>query len=132
MSERIIQGGCACEAVRFEARGEPIRSGLCHCLTCRKSHGAAFNPFVVYPREAVALVGETKSWRTPTGFTLHFCPTCGSHAFGETVGGPEIELSLGSFDEAGLVSPEYESWVIRREPWVRPLPVTQNERDPDP
>ena len=28
----------------------------------------------------------------------------------------EAELSLGSFDEPRLVSPEYELWTIRREP----------------
>jgi hypothetical protein len=45
-----IAGGCACGAVRFAVRGAPVRAGLCHCLTCRKAHAAAFNPFVVYLR----------------------------------------------------------------------------------
>jgi hypothetical protein len=132
MSDRIIEGGCACEAVRFTARGEPIRAGLCHCLTCRKAHGSAFNAFVVYAREAVEFSGETRIWQTPTGFTLHFCPGCGSQVSGETIGGPEVEVSLGSFDRPGEVSPQYESWTIRREPWLAALPITQNERDPQP
>ena len=41
-----LTGGCACGAVRFTAR-RLRRSGLCHCMMCRKSHAAAFSPFVV-------------------------------------------------------------------------------------
>ena len=37
-----ITGGCVCGKVRFEADGEPDRVGICHCLDCRKYHGALF------------------------------------------------------------------------------------------
>ena len=40
-------GGCACGGVRFVATGEPLRMGLCHCLTCQRAHAAAYNPFIV-------------------------------------------------------------------------------------
>jgi hypothetical protein len=42
MSTEILRGGCLCGAVRFEVRGGPYRVGVCHCLDCRKAHGAAF------------------------------------------------------------------------------------------
>jgi len=41
----------------------------------------------------------------------------------------EVELSLGSLDEPGELTPQYESWVIRREPWLPALDVPQFERD---
>ena len=34
--------GCLCGDVRVVASGEPYRVGLCHCLDCRKHHGALF------------------------------------------------------------------------------------------
>lgn len=37
-----VTGGCLCGKVRFTASGEPDRVGLCHCLDCRKHHGALF------------------------------------------------------------------------------------------
>lgn len=98
-------------------------------MTCRKAHAAAFNPFVIYDRGQVALTGKLQSWRSSPDYERSFCPACGSRIFGGYVGGPEIELSLGSFDAPGLVAPQYESWTIRREPWLAALPVPQNNRD---
>jgi hypothetical protein len=99
-------------------------------MTCRKAHSAAFNPFVIFLRDDVELSGDIRAWRSSDSYERWFCPTCGSRVFGATIGSDELELSLGSFDMPALVSPQYESWVIRREPWPAPLPVTQNARDP--
>ena len=35
-------GGCLCGNVRIVASGPPYRVGICHCLDCRKHHGALF------------------------------------------------------------------------------------------
>lgn len=122
-------GGCACGEVRFRITGAPLRTGLCHCLTCRKAHGAAFNPFVVYRREQVELRGTISWWQDSASYRRGFCPACGSRVVAEVHGSDEVELSLGSFDAPGLAIPEYESWTIRREPWLDALPVTQFERN---
>ena len=37
-----FSGGCLCGDVRLVASGRPYRVGLCHCLDCRKHHGALF------------------------------------------------------------------------------------------
>ena len=45
MEDRVIsrvEGGCPCGSVRITAEGVPDRVGLCHCLDCRKHHGAVF------------------------------------------------------------------------------------------
>jgi len=130
MSDRIITGSCACGGVTFTARGEPKRAGLCHCMTCRKAHSAAFNPFVVYPAADVEVIGELSSWQSSSSYERRFCPQCGSRVVGGTIGSDEVELSLGSFDQPGEIEPGYESWIIRREPWLTPLPVPQNRQDP--
>jgi hypothetical protein len=129
MDTPTYTGGCGCGAVRFVARGAPLRAGLCHCMTCRKAHAGAFNPFVIFRREQVEIEGPLGSWRSSDHYERAFCPTCGSRVHGAELGGEEIELSLGSFDEPGLVEPLYESWVVRREPWLAPLDVPQHARD---
>ncbi|WP_291875973.1 GFA family protein [Caulobacter sp.] len=118
--------------MRFKTRGEPKRGGLCHCMTCRKAHASAFNPFVVFEPAAVEISGLTAGWESSPGYVRAFCPVCGSRVVavndhGE--GGREIELSLGSFDEAGWFRPDYESWTVRREPWLQPLCAPQFARE---
>ena len=82
-------GGCLCGRVRFTASGRPYRVGLCHCLDCRKHHGALFHASAIFPETAVAVTGET---RTYAG--RHFCPHCGSPVFARS--DDEIEINLGS------------------------------------
>jgi hypothetical protein len=50
-------GGCLCGNVRLVASGLPYRVGLCHCLDCRKHHGALFHASAVFPHEAVTIDG---------------------------------------------------------------------------
>ena len=121
----ILEGGCACGRVRFKARGAPKRVGLCHCLTCRKAHGAAFFPFAVYERGQVLIVGELKSWLSSPDYDRAFCPNCGSPVIGRN--GAEVEVSLGSFDRENVLALGYESWIRHREHWLAALPVSQFE-----
>jgi hypothetical protein len=121
-----LTGGCACGAVRFTAH-RLRRSGLCHCLTCRKSHAAAFNPFLVFDLKDVEVEGPLQSWKSSPGYDRRFCPTCGSRVLAVSQG--EAEISLGSLDHPGLVAPDYELWTIRREPWLNPLPIPQYAGD---
>jgi hypothetical protein len=128
--DQIHEGGCACGAVRFSVRGAPLRAGLCHCMTCRKSHGGAFNPFVVFALDQVDVEGELADCQSSPSYVQRFCPKCGSQLSGGD--GEEIELSLGSFDQPGLFEPQYELWVIRREHWLAPLDVPQFNGNRDP
>jgi len=41
-TEIIRTGGCLCGAIRYTVKGEPYKSGLCHCTDCRQVTGSAF------------------------------------------------------------------------------------------
>lgn len=117
-----VTGGCLCGDVRFKASGRPRRVGLCHCLDCRKHHGALFYAAAIYPEGAVRVEGETRAYAG-----RHFCPRCGSSVFARS--GDEIELHLGSLDTPDRFVPEYESWAVRREAWLPPFPFRSYDRD---
>lgn len=118
-------GGCLCGNVRIEASGRPYRVGLCHCLDCRKHHGALFHASAVFPQEAVKITGETRDYAG-----RFFCPRCGSSVFGRSA--DEIEVNLGTLDAPDQLQPTYELWTIRRESWLPPLPLSKRyERDRD-
>ncbi len=121
VSER--SGGCACGAVRFVARGEPLRIASCHCLTCRKIHGAPFATFVIYADADVTVTGPLTEWRSTPPYARCFCSQCGSRVLGRENG--ETELMLGAFDNTGIFAPEYEAFVTHREPWQPALPIPQ-------
>jgi hypothetical protein len=123
-------GGCICGAVRFVARGEPKRVGLCHCLTCRKESGSAFVACAIYDAPSVTWTGATRSWSDKSGHR-HFCPMCGSRLFGTDDAAGEVEVRLGALDEApGDLVPTYELWAVRREEWLPATPhLTRYEHD---
>lgn len=111
-----FEGGCLCGAVRFVAAGSPYRVGVCHCMDCRKHHGALFHASAIFPDQAVTIDGETKSYKG-----RYFCPNCGSSVFSKS--DDEIEINLGSLDATDQLKPNYELWTIRREAWLPPLPL---------
>ncbi|MFL5158270.1 MAG: GFA family protein [Microvirga sp.] len=114
---RILTGGCACGQLTFQARGEPKRVGLCHCMTCRKISGSAFNAFVIFSADQVTIDGATASWSAGPTTEDCFCPVCGSQVFARDAS-DEIEMKLGAFDEPNLFTPTYEAWAKRRETWL--------------
>ncbi len=118
-----VTGGCLCGDVRIVATGQPYRVGLCHCLDCRKHHGALFFAAAIFPEDAVAVAGEVRDYAG-----RHFCPRCGSSVFARF--GDEVEVHLGALDAPDQFVPNYENWVIRREAWLPPFPLARHyDRD---
>lgn len=113
-----VSGGCLCGAVRLTAKGRPLRVGVCHCLDCRKHHGALFHASAIFRAASVSVSGKTGRFRG-----RHFCPACGSPVFSVT--GEEVEVHLGTLDEPSRFVPSYELWTIRREAWLPPFPVAR-------
>ena len=120
-----ITGGCLCGDVRIAAAGRPYRVGICHCLDCRKHHGALFHASAIFPQDAVTIEGETRDYAGRS-----FCPRCGSSVFARSA--DEIEVNVGSLDAPDQLMPSYESWIVRRESWLPPFPLTRRyDRDRD-
>lgn len=118
-------GGCLCGDVRFVATGSPYRVGLCHCLDCRKHHGALFHAAAIFPEDAVTIEGETRDYAG-----RHFCPRCGSSVFSRSA--DELEVSIGALDSPDQFQPTYELWIGRREPWLPAFPLSRHyEQDRD-
>ena len=119
MTDTDQTGGCLCGAVRITLSGAPYRVGICHCIDCRKHHGAVFYAAAIFPADAVTIMGTTAQYRG-----RHFCPTCGSSLFGRWE--DEVEVHLGCLDAPNQFKPTYENWVIRREHWLPPFDVARS------
>ncbi len=129
-----VAGGCLCGAVRFVASGTPYRVGLCHCMDCRKHHGALFHASAIFPESAVSIEGTPRTYQGRS-----FCSQCGSSVFSQS--DDEIEIHLGALDAPDQFKPTYELWTIRRESWLPPIAgirlyyrdrtTTERREDPD-
>lgn len=113
-----LTGGCLCGNVRIMTVGQPYRVGICHCLDCRKHHGALFYAAAVFPQDAVTVEGDTAEYAG-----RHFCPRCGSSVFSRLA--DEIEVHLGALDAPDQLTPTYECWTVRREGWLPQFPLNQ-------
>ena len=131
MSVSVHKGGCACGKVSIEARGEPYRVGICHCLTCRKLHGAPFSFYAVFSPDEVTIIGKVDVFASSEHGRRYFCPACGSQVWSQYSRPDEMYVYPGSFDETGLWQPTYELWTIRRDPWLPGFPsiISRYEKD---
>ncbi|MEZ5751069.1 MAG: GFA family protein [Paracoccaceae bacterium] len=83
MSEAIHHGGCQCGALRFQTRGEPAKTAVCHCRYCQTRTGSAFGVSVYFPADRVTVTGVARDYQFSTesgrSFTTSFCPECGTN-----------------------------------------------------
>ncbi len=99
MSNEILEGGCLCDAVRYQITAPLMGVIACHCRRCRRMSGHVFAATAV-AREAFAITESAglawyqSSERSRRGF----CRQCGSSLFFDH--GPEepIGVAAGSFD----------------------------------
>ena len=119
-----VEGGCLCGAVRLVATGQPKRVGICHCMDCRKHHGALFYASAIFDQSNVKMTGEDHSFQS-----RHFCPKCGSSVFARWE--DEVEVPLGVLDETDRFTPTYELWTQRREHWLPDFGMEQFRQNRD-
>ena len=123
--DQVYQGGCRCGRLRFELRGEPYLSGLCHCTECRKETGSPFLYFADWEADQFLSTGDYKTYKGRS-----FCPECGSTLF--HLSDNHVEIAVGSLDEAPVAFvPQVEGWIRRREPWLVAIAgASQHRQDP--
>ena len=71
-----IRGSCLCGGVKFEIVGPLVKPLNCHCVQCRKQHGAAFRSRArVQAHDFKWLQGEelVRYYETSPGFRRGFC-----------------------------------------------------------
>lgn len=125
MTQTVRTGGCACGAVRYEVRGEPVQVGLCHCTDCRKETGSAFLAYADWPAAAFSALGKYQTYEGRS-----FCRNCGTRLF--HLSEHHAEICIGSLDEAPTgLTPTREGWIKRREHWLAPVThASQWQEDP--
>ena len=117
----IYKGSCLCGGVIYEIHG-PLTGVLnCHCLDCRKAHGAAFRTRAsVKTKDFHWIAGKDllTHYESKPGEFRTFCRVCGSSIVTVLKGrSEEYGFALGTLDTDPGVSPECHVFVADMAPW---------------
>ncbi|WP_217358729.1 GFA family protein [Thalassococcus sp. S3] len=108
-SAMSLTGGCYCGAIRYEAEGDVVRRGQCHCRECQYISGGGANFFLLVPQD-----GFVFSKGAPARFarsdlaepvTREFCFTCGTHLATRRTDTPFVILKAGTLDDPSVMEP---------------------------
>jgi hypothetical protein len=118
-----IAGGCLCGSVRFRITAAPIVTRMCWCRLCQYLGAGSSTVNVCFPREAVAVEGETRDYRSvaDSGNVMHrrFCPKCGTPLFSEAEARPHlIFVRAGSLDDPEIAKPAATIWTSAAPTWA--------------
>ncbi|CAI7611610.1 unnamed protein product [Penicillium discolor] len=75
-------GVCFCGKIRIESTGEPVATGLCHCIDCRKLTGTLYTYSFIFKSAEIKISGNPKKSTKPaeSGNIVenYFCSDCGA------------------------------------------------------
>jgi hypothetical protein len=120
MSAMSYCGGCMCGRVRYEARGDVSNLCFCHCESCRRAIGAPMVPWGTFAAENFSIVqGQLAEYHSSPGVTRGFCAACGtSLTYRNEARTGEIDVTLSSLDDPGLLTPQVHIWVEDKPSWM--------------
>lgn len=126
---------CSCGQLKIVVQGEPLGTGLCHCLACQRRTGSVFAALAAF-REPYEVIGVATEFVRPgdqgARFRFRFCPVCGSNVF-HTEEGVEgsVGVAVGGFGDPEFPAPRDSVYTCRKHGWVR-LPEAVRAYDKDP
>lgn len=119
----LIEGGCLCRAVRYQATEQPLTVRTCWCRVCRYFACGNGSVNLAFARSAVTLTGELRNIQliADSGNHTHrrFCPQCGVHVSSEAAERPHlIILRAGTLDDPKPFAPLANIWVAEAPSWA--------------
>jgi hypothetical protein len=121
--DEFHQGSCLCGAVTYEVSGPLKAVSHCHCVKCRKAHGAAFATYASAPRSAVSVSSSVEALRrfqSSAGVTRQFCSNCGSSLFWSDSNGEFadwISIAIGTLDTPFQAMKQRHTCVASKASW---------------
>lgn len=117
-----FQGRCLCSAVHYECSAEPMMSGHCQCIDCRKTSGTGHSSHLAVPLGAVSISGAVATYNSvaDSGHIVSrvFCPTCGAPIYSLNDAMPDLMfIRASSLDDLEVFIPQMVVYVSRGASW---------------
>lgn len=118
----IMEGGCACGAIRFRVTQPFFAAAACHCRDCQHSTGggpayvglAAKGTFEVTKGEAKVFMSKGDSG---ADVGRAFCPDCGSPLYSVPASAPFVPVKLGALDDPSAARIGIHIYMDSAQPW---------------
>ncbi len=124
-SERRLDGGCTCGAVRYRMTSRPMFVHCCHCRWCQRETGASFALNAMIETDRVVLVqGAPEAVDTPSnsgkGQKIVRCPNCRVALWSHYAGAGDALcfVRVGTLDEADRLPPDIHIFTSSKQPWI--------------
>lgn len=124
MAYQTYQGGCFCGALRYEIRGEPTGTMICHCRTCRRLTVGLVVAWLSVPASKFRVTkGSPTRFNSSGHIERSFCCNCGTHICYTNKHDEsevnEIEVATCSLDNPDAFPPTHHSWLDHDLDWVK-------------
>lgn len=101
-----VTGGCQCERVRYEVGIADDDAYLCHCRMCQKATGGFAAAFKNIEQAELRWLGAEPDWyRSSPIAERSFCSQCGTPLGFRYPDSPNMDLTIGSFDDTSAFRP---------------------------
>ncbi|MGE5094288.1 MAG: GFA family protein [Betaproteobacteria bacterium] len=116
-----MKGSCHCGTLAYEVDAIEGPASHCHCITCRKTHAAAFVTTARVARDKFRwLQGADRvaAYESSPGKKRHFCPVCGCHLVAAREGQPHVILRMATLDADPGIRPAFHIWRSHGVAWL--------------
>jgi hypothetical protein len=119
-----LEGGCACGAVRYRLKSEPMFVHCCHCRDCQRQSGSAFalNALIETDRiEILSGAPEPVGMPTDSGrpHDIYRCAACRIALWSDYGRRPALRfVRVGTLDDASALPPDVHIFTRSKLPWV--------------
>ncbi len=125
LTEKTLEGGCTCGAVRYRMEAKPMIVHCCHCHWCQRESGASYALNAMIEADRVTLLqGKPEMVATPsesgTGQNICRCPECHIALWSNYSGaGDNLHfVRVGTLDEAYRLPPDIHIFTASKQPWI--------------
>lgn len=121
----LLEGGCACGAVRYKLTNTPLIVHACHCRDCQRLTGTAFATDIWIESRCVETnSGKLSSCRLAGGsgqpHDVFFCERCGTTVWSRYHPVPwALFVRAGTLDNPDAVQPDLHIFTRSKAPWLQ-------------